>query len=130
MYSLFSLGNYTLIGGILLMFIGQLLGIMAMTTVMGWVSYRLSRTNLTIAIGTGINIFYIILAFFVKTPGKLINIILNGIPLSASQVINEMSRFNFDFGLWRPYSILISTAIVFILFGGLLIYKINSSNTF
>ncbi len=112
------------------MFIGQLLGIMAMTTVMGWVSYRLSRTNLTIAIGTGINIFYIILAFFVKTPGKFINIILNGIPLSASQVINDMFRFNFDFGLWRPYSIFISTAIVFILFGGLLIYKINSSNTF
>lgn len=125
-FALFSIGNFTLVEGILLMFVSELLGILALTTVMGWISYKTAKTNLAISIGIGINIFYIIFDSFIKMPGKLSQVILNAFPIASSQVISQVSGFHFDIGIWRPYEVMISMVLVFIIFGMLLshgIYK-------
>lgn len=125
-FALFSIGNFTLGGGMLLMFASELLGVMALTTIMGWISYKTANTNLTTAIGISINIFYIIMASFIKIPGRFFQYILNALPLASSQVINEVSGFNFDMSLWRPYAVMVSMVVVFIVFGMLLSHTIHS----
>jgi hypothetical protein len=123
-FALFSIGNFTLGGGILLMFVSELLGVLALTTIMGWISYKTANTNLTTAIGISINIFYIIMASFIKIPGRFFQYILNAFPLASSQVINEVSGFNFNMSLWRPYAVMVSMVVVFIVFGMLLSHTI------
>lgn len=123
-FALFSIGNFTLGGGILLMFVSELLGVLALTTIMGWISYKTAKTSLATAIGIVIHIFYIIMAFFIKIPWRFSQIILNAVPMSSSQVINEVSGFRFDIGLWRPYAVMVSMVVVFIAFGMLLSFAI------
>lgn len=122
-FALFSIGNFTLGGGILLMFISELLGVLALTTIMGWVSYKTSKTNLATSIGIGINIFYII-ALFIDISWRFFRFILNALPMASSQVIHEVPGFHFDMGLWRPYAVMVSMVVVFITFGMLLNYAI------
>lgn len=122
-FALFSIGNFTLGGGILLMFVSELLGVMALTTIIGWISYKTANTNLTTTIGTAINIFYI-MALFIKIPWRFFQYILNALPLASSQVINEVSGFKFDMGIWRPYAVMVSMVMVFIVFGMLLSHAI------
>lgn len=124
-FALFSIGNFTLGGGILLMFVSELLGVLALTTIMGWVSYKTAKTNLATAIGIGINIFYIIMALYIKIPWRFSQYILNAFPLAASQVINEVSGYRFDMSLWRPYAVMVSMVVVFIVFGMLLSHTIS-----
>lgn len=123
-YALFSIGNFTLGDGILLMFISELLGVLALTTIMGCISYKAANTSLTIVIGLTMNIFYIIMALFIKLPYRFSQIVLNALPMASSQVINEVSGFRFDMSLWRPYAVMVSMIIVFILFGTLLSHAI------
>ncbi|WP_050607550.1 hypothetical protein [Clostridium niameyense] len=122
-FSLFSLTNFTLWHGIFLMFVSEFLGILAITTIMSLISYKVGKTDLSIAIGIGINVFYII-ALFIKMPWKFSQIILNMFPMAASQVINEVTGFNFDMGIWRPYAVMASMVFVFSVFGALLTYMI------
>jgi len=123
-FALFSIGNFTLGDGILLMCASELLGVLALTTIMGWISYKSARTSLAATIGIAINIFYIIMAFFIKVPGKLFQFIINALPMASSQVISEMSGFCFDMSLWRPYAVMVSMVVMFIVFGMLLSYTI------
>lgn len=123
-FALFSIGNFTLIHGILLMFVSELLGVLALTTIMGWISYKSAKTSFAAAIGVAINIFYMIMAFFIKVPGAFPQFILNAFPLAASQVINEVPGFCFDMGLWRPYAVMGSMILVFSVFGILLSHSI------
>ncbi|MFV3011063.1 hypothetical protein ACLD43_01205 [Clostridium botulinum] len=106
------------------MFVSEFLGILALTIVMGWRSYKTAKTNLAISIEIGINIFYIIFDSFIKMPGKLSQVILNMFPIASSQVISQVSGFHFDIGVWRPYEVMISMLLVFIIFGMLLSYGI------
>lgn len=69
-FALFSIGNFTLVEGILLMFVSELLGILALTTVMGWISYKTAKTNLAISIGIGINIFTLYLIHLLRCQGS------------------------------------------------------------
>jgi len=119
-FALFSIGNFTLGEGILLMFVSELLGVLALTTIMGWISYKTANTNLTTAIGISINIFYIIMALFIKIPWRFFQYILNALPLASSQVIDEVVGFHFDMSLWRPYTVMVSMVVMFIVFGMLL----------
>lgn len=121
---LFSIGNFTLGGGMLLMFVSELLGVLALTTIMGYISYKTSKTSFATAIGIGINIFYIVMALFINIPGRFFQYILNSLPLAASQVINEMHGFHFDMSLWRPYAVMVSMFMVFSVFGMLFSYTI------
>ncbi|AKN32723.1 membrane protein [Clostridium carboxidivorans P7] len=122
--ALFSIGNFTLADTIILMFISEFLGVLALTTIMGWVSYKTANTNLAIAIGTAINIFYIIMALFINVPWRFSQFILNALPMASSQVIREVYGFRFDMLIWRPYAVMMSMVVVFIVFGMLLNYAI------
>ncbi|KEH99397.1 hypothetical protein [Clostridium massiliodielmoense] len=125
-FALFSIGNFTLGDGIFLMFLSELLGVLALTTIMGWVSYKTAKTSFSVSIGIAINILYIIAAYFMKIPGELSQLIINAFPLASSQIINEVSGFQFDMGIWRPYEVMISMIVVFSVFGIILKYKICS----
>ncbi|WP_027626721.1 hypothetical protein [Clostridium lundense] len=122
--TLFSIGNFTLRDGIILMFISEILGVLALTTIMGWISYKAGKTTLAIAIGIGMNIFYIITAFFVKIPFRFFQLILNALPMASSQVIYEIPGFRFDMWLWRPYAIMLDMVLMFIVFGMLLSHAV------
>jgi hypothetical protein len=122
--ALFSIGNFTLGSGILLMFVSELLGVLASTTIMGWISYKTSKTSLASAIGISINIIYIIIGLLVNMPLESFRIILNAFPTASSQIINEVSGFNFDFGIWRPYEIIVSMIVIFIIFCILISHEI------
>lgn len=52
------------------MFVSELLGILALTTVMGWISYKTAKTNLAISIGIGINIFTLYLIHLLRCQGS------------------------------------------------------------
>lgn len=123
-FALFSIGNATLGSGILLMFACELLGVLSLTTIMGWISYKTASTSLATSIGIGINIFYIIMALFIKLPWKFFQFILNALPLASSQIINEVSGFQFDMGIWRPYAVMVSMVLVFTIFGMLLSHAV------
>lgn len=123
-FALFSIGNFTLGSGILLMFVSELLGVLSLTTIMGWISYKTASTSLATSIGIGINILYIIMALFIKLPWKFFQFILNTLPLASSQIINEVSGFQFDMGIWRPYAVMTSMVVMFIAFGILLSYSV------
>ncbi|MBW9159210.1 hypothetical protein [Clostridium tagluense] len=45
-------------------------------------------------------------------------------PLASSQIINEVSGFQFDMGIWRPYAVMVSMVVVFIAFGILLSHAV------
>lgn len=125
-FTLFSIKNFTLGGGILLMFTSELLGILALTTIIGYISYKTQNTTLTTAIGVAINIFYIIMNSFIKIPGKIFQYILNAFPMASSQIISEVSGFHFDMGIWRPYAIMFSMIWMFLIFGILIGFQVNS----
>ncbi|WMJ81530.1 hypothetical protein RBU49_04570 [Clostridium sp. MB40-C1] len=126
-FALFSIGNFTLGDVILLMFVSEFLGVLALTTIMGWISYKTAKTNLATSIGIAINIFYIIMALFINIPWRFSQFVLNALPMASSQVINEVSGFHFDMYLWRPYAVMVSMVVVFIAFGMLLHYAIYSN---
>ncbi|NMM65554.1 hypothetical protein HBE96_23540 [Clostridium sp. P21] len=123
-FALFSIGNFTLGDGILLMFVSELLGVLALTTVMGWISYKTANTSLATVMGIAINVFYIIMALFIKVPWEFSQLILNAFPMASSQVIREVSGFCFDMSIWRPYAVMVNMVVVFIGFGMLLNYAI------
>jgi hypothetical protein len=123
-FALFSIGDFTLGDGILLMFVSELLGVLALTTIMGWISHKTANTSLTTAIGIAINIFYIIMALFINIPWRFSQFILNAFPMASSQVIREVPGFRFDMSLWRPYAVMVSMIMVFIAFGILLSHAI------
>lgn len=126
-FALFSIGNFTLGSGILLMFVSELLGVLSLTTIMAWVSYKTANTSFATSIGIGINILYIIMALFIKISRKFCKLMSNALPLASSQIINEVSGFHFDMGIWRPYSVMISMVLEFCFFGILLYCKIHKN---
>lgn len=122
--ALFSIGNFTLRDGIILMFVSEILGVLALTTIMGWISYKAEKTTLATSIGIAMNIFYIIMAFFIKIPWKFFRFILNALPMASSQIIYEIPGFRFGMWIWRPYAVMINMILMFIVFGILLSHAI------
>ncbi|MBU3175587.1 hypothetical protein KPL47_04325 [Clostridium estertheticum] len=56
---------------------------------------------------------------------KFSQFILNALPLASSQIINEVSGFQFDMGVWRTYAVMVSMVLVFIVFGMLLSHAVS-----
>lgn len=125
--SLFSLGNFTIGQALMIMCGAEILGILATTTIMGFISFITGKTGLTTAIGIGINIFYIIISFFIGVPFKFIQLIINALPMASSHVIGTMTGYQFDFGLWRPYEIIVSMVVVTVISAGMLLSAIRDS---
>ncbi|WP_392486818.1 hypothetical protein ACER0A_001450 [Haloimpatiens sp. FM7315] len=123
-YALFSIGNFTLGGAMILMTISEILGIFALATMLAWISIKTSKTSLSTVIGIAINIFYLI-TIFAKIPGRIFKVITNLLPIASSQIINDLSGFSFYMGLWSPYRIIIGMIIVLIVFLTLLIREIS-----
>lgn len=121
--SLFAIGNFTLKDGMFLMFVSEVLGIMASSVIMSWVSLKTGKTKIAISIGVAINILYII-NLVIKIPGRIFKIIFHMFPLASSQIIYDFPGFRFDFGIWRPYIIMINMAVMFALFSVFLIHAI------
>lgn len=119
-FLLFSIGNFTLGSGILLMFISELLGVMALSSIMGWISYKTLKTSLSISIGVSMNILYIILTFLIKLPWRFLKVVLNMFPIASSQIINDIAGYKFNLFLWSPYSVMVSMIIIFVVFAILL----------
>lgn len=122
--ALFSIGNFTLGDGIALMFVSEFLGTLALSVLIGWISYKTANTNLTTSIGIAINIFYIVMALFINVPWRFFQFLLNALPMASSQVIREIPGFHFDMLIWRPYAVMINMIVMFIVFAMLLNYTI------
>lgn len=123
-YSLFSIGNFTLGDGMLLMFASEILGVLALTNIMGWISYKTAKTTLASAIGIALNILYMIMVYFIKLSEGFLRFMLNAFPMASSQVLYGVDGFYFDMFFWRPYSIMVNMVLMFIIFGILLSYAI------
>ena len=42
--------------------------------------------------------------------------VLNAIPMASSHVLQSMTGFSLNFGIWEPYVIILEILMVFILF--------------
>ncbi|NEU05317.1 hypothetical protein [Clostridium senegalense] len=125
MISLFSYGNFTIGQTILIMAMAEVIGVFALSTVMGYLSLKLKKTTVVIAIGVGLNMFYIIVSKFMSFSTNLIKYLLNAIPISTHQVFISMNEFSLDFRIWEPYEIMIEVLIVFIISFIALTFSIN-----
>lgn len=123
--SLFSFGNFTIGQTILIMAITEIIGVLATATLMGYLSFKLKKTTVVMAIGVGLNMFYIIVSRFMSFSTNLIKYLLNAIPMSTYQVISSMNEFSLDFRIWEPYAIMIEVLIVFIISFIALTFSIN-----
>lgn len=128
-YALFSIGNFTLGQGILLMFLSEILGVLALSTITGFISYKIRKTNLAASIGIAINVIYFILNSSSNSSPQFIQNIINILPLASSQVINYVSGYQFNMGIWRPYAVIVDMLVLFISFGILLKLSFNKSET-
>lgn len=113
MISLFSFGNLTIGQAIMLMMLSEVIGILALSTLMGYFSFKTRKTTTAIGIGVSLSIFYMIGSKIVSLPAM--KCLLNAIPMASSYVLPNMYGFSIDFGIWEPYSIILENMMVFIL---------------
>ncbi|WP_434305299.1 hypothetical protein [Clostridium botulinum] len=127
MISLFSFGNFSIGQAIMIMVVAEILGILALSTLMGYISLKTKKTTTAIASGVSLSIFYMI-----GSKIKLISIsfmkhLLNAIPMASPQISDNLSGFSFNFGMWEPYAIMLEISMVFILSIVVLAVYINHS---
>lgn len=125
MIALFSFGNFTIGQTIFVMAMAEIIGIFALSTLMGYFSFKTKKTTTAIGIGVSLSIFYMIASKFVSLPMNFMKYLLNAIPMASSQISLSMGGFALDFGIWKPYAIMLEVSIIFILFFIALIAVIN-----
>ena len=113
MIGLFSFGNFTIGKAIMLMMLSEIIGIFALSSLMGYFSFKTRKTTTAIGIGVSLSIFYMIGSKIVSLPAM--KCLLNAIPMASSYVLPNMYGFSIDFGIWEPYSIILENMMVFIL---------------
>lgn len=126
MIALFSFGNFSIGQAIVVMVLAEILGILALSTLMGYISLKTKKTTIAIASGVSLSIFYMIASKFISLPTNFIKFLLNSIPMASSQIPLTMAGFSLDFGIWEPYAIMLKVSIVFILASialGTMIYR-------
>lgn len=114
MISLFSFGNFSIGQGIMIMVLAEIVGIFALSTLMGCISLKTKKTTIAIGIGVSLSVFYMIGSSFVSIP--VIKYLLNAIPMASSDILSSMAGFSISFGLWEPCAIIFEVLITFILF--------------
>lgn len=120
-YSLFSLGNYTLGGGIIIMYICALLGVCALSSSIGLVSYKVKNTSAAVSVAAVINMAYIILCIFVSIPGKGGRILSAVLPMGTAFVLGDMTGYHFVLGIWKPYFRVLSMVVLFVFTEGIIV---------
>lgn len=113
MIALFSFGNLTIGQAIMLMMLSEIIGIFAISTLMGYFSFKTRKTTTAIGIGVSLSIFYMIGSKFASLP--IMKYLLNAIPMASSYVLPSMYRFSITFGICEPYAIILENLMVFIL---------------
>lgn len=116
MIALFSFGNFSIGQTIFVMAMAETIGILAISTLMGFFSFKTRKTTTAIGIGVSLNIFYIITSKFVSIPMSFVKYLLNAIPMASSDILPSMAGFSINFGIWKPYAIILEVLITFILF--------------
>lgn len=123
MISLFSFGNFSIGQGIMIMVLAEIIGILALATLMGYISFKTKKTTVAIGMGVSLSVFYMIGSKFVSLPA--VKYLLNAIPMVSSDVLQSMTGFSISLGNWEPYSIMLENLIVFIVFTIALVFDIK-----
>ena len=113
MISLFSYGNLTIGQSIMIMMLAEIIGITAISTLMGYASFKTKKTTTAIGIGVSLSVFYMIGSRVTSLPAM--KYLLNAIPMASSNVLQSMYGFSIAFEMWEPYAIILENFIVFIL---------------
>ena len=99
----------------MVMVLAEILGILALSTLMGYISLKTKKTTIAIASDVNLSIFYMIASKFASLSTNYLKFSLNSIPMANSQIPLTMAGFSLDFGIWEPYAIMLEVSIVFIL---------------
>jgi hypothetical protein len=125
MISLFSFGNFSIGQGIMIMVLAEIIGILALATLMGYVSFKTKKTTVAIGMGVSLSVFYMIGSRFVLSSASFMRYLLDAIPMASSNVLQSMYGFSISLGNWEPYTIILEISIVFILSTIALVVGIN-----
>ncbi|MDD3840410.1 MAG: hypothetical protein PHP06_07515 [Clostridia bacterium] len=126
MIALFSFGSFSIGGAVIIMVLAEILGILALSTLMGYISFKSKKTTTAIILGVSLSVFYMIGSRIVSSSTNFMNYLLNAIPMASSYMLPSIASFSFDFGIWKPYAIIIEISIVFILSTTALVIAINN----
>ncbi len=127
MISLFSFGNFSIGQAIMIMVVAEIIGILALSTLMGYISLKTKKTTTAIASGVSLSIFYMVGTQIELISTSFMKHVLNAISMASSQISDNLSGFSFNFGMWEPYVIMLEILMVFILFIVALAVSINHS---
>ncbi|MGO5064786.1 MULTISPECIES: hypothetical protein [unclassified Clostridium] len=116
MISLFSFGNFSIGQAIMIMVVAEVLVILALSALMGYISLKTKKTTTAIASGVSLSIFYMIGSKIKLISTSFMKHLLNAIPMAGSQISDNLSGFSFNFGMWEPCAIMLEISIVFIIF--------------
>ncbi|NFN86476.1 hypothetical protein FDF31_08360 [Clostridium sporogenes] len=116
MISLFSFDNFSIGQAIMIMVVAEVIGILALSALMGYISLKTKKTTTAIASGVSLSIFYMIGSKIKLISTSFMKHLLNAIPMAGSQISDNLSGFFFNFGMWEPYAIMLEISIVFIIF--------------
>lgn len=115
MIALFSFGNFSIYKSILIIMLSEIIGIVTISTLMGYVSMKTKETTKGVIFGVSISLLYMIGGRMISSSKSIINGLLNLIPIASSNILNSISGFSFHFGIWEPYVVIIGSLIMFIL---------------
>lgn len=127
--SIFSFGNFSIGKAIIIMVFSEVLGVLALSTLMGYISLKTKETTKSIFFGIVITTLYLVGSRFVSPNAKIIAMIFNFIPIASSHIINAMSDLTFHLGIWQPHLILLGSLIIFILSILALFFNINKKQS-
>ncbi|MBD8046860.1 hypothetical protein [Clostridium faecium] len=127
MISLFSFGSFSIGQAIMIIALAEIFGILALSTLMGYISLKTKKTTTAIALGVSLSIFYMVGTKIEVISTSFMKHVLNAIPMASSQMSDNLSRISFNFGIWEPYTIILEVSIVLILSIVALVVSINHS---
>lgn len=114
MISLFSFGNLSIGESILIILFSEIIGIVALSVLMGYISLQTKETSKSIILGVSFSLIYMVGSRLVTSSTDIIQSLFNLIPIASSQMLKSIMSFSFKFGVWDPYIIIIGSLSVFI----------------
>ena len=126
MIALFSFGNLSIGQAIMIMMLAEIIGIFALSTLMGCFSFKTKKTTTAIGIGVSMNVFFMIGSKLAPSSASFMQYLLNAIPMASSYVLSSMNGFSICFGIWEPYAIILEISAVSLVALGQLLGLLNS----
>ena len=110
----------------MIMMLAEIIGIFALSTLMGYFSFKTKKTTTAIGIGVSMNVFFMIGSRLVPSSASFMQYLLNAIPIASSYVLPSMNGFSFYFGIWGPYAVILEISAVSLVALGQLLGLLNS----